>query len=78
VATAARSEEIIKSAPINDSITAVVFISRGMEKEAERIAKAYPKVRVIVFTGLIPEGKVIWVKKATVDIETVRKIVLYP
>lgn len=45
----------------------VVFISRGMGEKAERLAKAFPRVKVIVFTGAIPEGKVIWVSKGWVD-----------
>lgn len=56
----------------------VVFISRGVEREAERIARENPNVRVIVFTGLIPKGKVIWVDKAmTMSRETIEDIVLH-
>jgi len=44
-------------------IHAVVFVSRGMKREAEKFATTYPSVRTIVFTGLVPEGKVIWIDK---------------
>jgi len=56
----------------------VVFISRGVEKAAERIVREHPRVRVIVFTGLIPEGKIVWVRKMfTADRETIQNIVLH-
>lgn len=56
----------------------VVFISRGVEKDAERIARENPRTRVVVFTGLIPEGKVVWVSKAhAADRKTIQSIVLH-
>ena len=56
----------------------VVFISRGVEKDAERIAKENPRTRVVVFTGLIPEGKVVWVSKAhAADRKAIQNIVLH-
>jgi len=78
VATAEKAEKIIKTAPLNDKIDVVIFISRGMEWIAEKFAATYPRTRVIVFTGLIPEGKVIWLQKsATIGGETIRDIVLH-
>ncbi len=59
VPTAEVAEEMIKSGGVD----AVVFISRGMEVVAEQFAGAYPETRIVVFTGLIPKGKVIWVNK---------------
>lgn len=56
----------------------VVFISRGVEQAAERIARENPRVRVVVFTASIPEGKVVWADKAfTADPQMVEQIVLY-
>lgn len=55
----------------------VVFISKGMEREAEKIARENPRVRVIVFTGDIPEGKIVWaLKSAAADRELIQDIVL--
>lgn len=72
VATAAEAERRAKT-----EADIVIFISRGMEKEAERFAKAFPRIKVIVFTGAIPEGKVIWVNKGyAADTKTIQNIVL--
>ena len=55
----------------------VVFISCGMGEEAERFAKSFPRIKVIVFTGDIPKGKVIWVSKGwAADSKTIQNIVL--
>ena len=55
----------------------VVFISKGMEREAEKIARENPRVRVIVFTVHIPEGKIVWaLKSATASRELIQDIVL--
>lgn len=55
----------------------VVFVSRGMEDEAEKLAKAFPRLKVIVFTGDIPQSKVIWVNKTwATEPETIQNIVL--
>jgi hypothetical protein len=43
----------------------VVFISKGMEREAEKMARENQRVRVVVFTGDIPEGKIVWALKST-------------
>ena len=78
VATVAEAEKKIKEAPLNQRIDVVVFISRGVEVEAERLAKSYPKTRIVVFTGLIPEGKIIWVDKAhCADPKMIENIVLH-
>lgn len=78
VATANEAEKIIKTAPLNERIGVVIFISRGMERIAEKLAATYPKTKVIVFTGLIPEGKVIWVSKAwATSPEAIQNIVLH-
>ena len=56
----------------------VVFISRGAEQAAERIAKANPHVRVVIFSGLIPDGKVVWAHKiSTANPKMITNIVLY-
>ena len=57
------SAEMAKVMIKTREIAAVVFISRGMELQAERLAQKYPRTRVVVFTGLIPEGKVRWIDK---------------
>jgi uncharacterized protein involved in cysteine biosynthesis len=59
VETAQEVEKILS----REKVDAVVFISRGMESSAEKIASSYPKTRITVFTGLIPDGKVVWVDK---------------
>jgi len=73
VVTTEEVEKILKSGTHVDTL---VFFSRGKERIAENIAAAYPRTKVVVFTGLLPEGKVVWVEKRTLSIETIQKIVL--
>lgn len=42
---------------------AIIYTTRGMEWEAETAAKKHPRLRVILITGLIPGGKVVYVQK---------------
>lgn len=41
----------------------MVFTTRGMEAKAEEIAQKHPDIRVILFSGLIPSGRVVYVDK---------------
>lgn len=66
------AEKILKT----EGADAVLFISRGMEFTAERLATLYPKTRVIVFTDLIPERKVIWIDKIWLNRELIENVVL--
>lgn len=78
VATAVEAEQIIKSAALNQPIEKVIFVSRGMELIAERLAATYPQIRVIIFSGLVPEGKIVWVNKSVIhDSNTLKDIVRY-
>ncbi len=40
-----------------------IFISRGMVRAAKALASAYPRMHVILFTGLVPEGEVVFIDK---------------
>lgn len=67
------AEKILKT----EGADAVLFIiSGGMEFTAERLATLYPGTRVIVFTGLIPERKVIWIDKLWLNPELIENVVL--
>jgi len=44
-------------------INSVVFVSRGEQEHAERLAKMFPRTRMTILTGLIPDGLVVWVSK---------------
>lgn len=74
VETAQEAEKTLS----RERVSAVVFIFRGMEHSAERLACLYPEARIVVFTGLIPKGKVVWIDKmwATTR-ETIQNVVLY-
>ena len=72
IETAQDAEKILKT----EGADAVLFISRGMEFTAERLATLYPRTRVIVFTGLIPERKVIWINKIWLNPELIENVVL--
>lgn len=41
----------------------VVFITRGMLSEAKKIKATYPRVKVVVMTGLLPEDEVVLIDK---------------
>ena len=54
-----------------------IFLTRGMQYVAEALAKESPKMRVLVFTGLLPEGKVIYISKDwTTSIDRIKEFVL--
>ena len=59
-ATAKEAEHRIQT---GTGVSAVVFVTRDMEKVAEEMAARYPRMRVVVWTGFIPDGKVIWIGK---------------
>lgn len=63
VETWAEAEKRLETAPLNLPIHTVVFVSRDMGETAKRMASKYPRTRIVVFTGLIPEGEVVWVDK---------------
>jgi hypothetical protein len=51
----------------------LVFLSRSMIHKAREVKKLYPKIRVVVFTGLIPDDEVIILSKGWIgssDLET--------
>lgn len=73
MATSAEAEEKIREERIN----VVIFISRSMGDVAKKLAEIFPSTKIIVLTGLIPEGEVIWVNKAWIsDPQFLTKIVL--
>ncbi len=59
-ATAKEAEHRIQT---GTGVSAIVFVSRDMERTAEEMAARYPRMRVAVWTGFIPDGKVIWIGK---------------
>jgi hypothetical protein len=43
------------------SFGTIIFMTRGLIHDAKRIARDRPSVRVVVYTGLIPEGEIVFV-----------------
>ena len=43
----------------------MIFVTRGMLEKARRVAKEYRHIRVILFTGDIPEGEIIFLNKSS-------------
>lgn len=73
VETVKEAEELVRRGGIH----VLMFISRGMERKAEELAARYPKTRIIVATGLIPEGKVVWLNKWWLSSgDNIREIIL--
>ena len=57
---------------------AIIFTTRGMLGEAKKFAEQFSKIRVILLTGLIPEGEVVLFNKAWLrDRKQIEEIVLY-
>ena len=55
----------------------IVYISRGMIREAEKVAAEHLSVRVVLLTGLLPEGRVVFVNKTWISsAEQVENVVL--
>lgn len=77
VDTFAAAESVIRLRAVNEQPEIVIFVSRGMEKQAKALAVQHPEMKVMVFTGKLPEGEVIWVdKSSTAHSETLRRLVL--
>lgn len=58
-------------------VDVLVFDSRSMLHHARKVKQAYPKLKVVLFTGLIPEDEVILVSKGwPLGIDMVRRIIL--
>ncbi|MDP3762900.1 MAG: hypothetical protein Q8Q97_02405 [bacterium] len=55
---------------------AMIFVTRGMLWKAKEIAQKHRHIRVVLFTGLIPEGEVIFAEKAYLNREQIKAIVL--
>lgn len=85
VRTTSRADEVsVEVAPTAESIVSrinreridvVIFVSRDMARVAEDFAKIFPMTRIVVLTGLIPEGKIIWLDKNWCNSEIIRKVV---
>ena len=41
----------------------MVFTTIGMAEEAKRVAKEHPRLKVVLFTGAMPRGEVVFVNK---------------
>lgn len=53
----------------------VVFPSRGAVEAAKRIAAQMPRMKVVVLTGAIPDGEVLFVDKLW-DVSTIQEAIL--
>ncbi|MBI4132395.1 MAG: hypothetical protein HY474_02060 [Candidatus Sungbacteria bacterium] len=55
----------------------VVYVTRGMGRDAKKVAEEHPGVRVVIFTGAVPEREVFWFSKWWVsDTEQLEAVVL--
>ncbi len=59
-------------------IDSLIFLSRGMISKAREVKKSHPRIRVVVFTGLIPDDEVIIADKGWIssDFETLLKQII--
>ena len=53
-------------------VDVLIFMTLGLRHEAERIKTQYPKVKVIVLTGLLPDDEVVLVDKSWLNVDLVR------
>ena len=60
----------------NHEIDVLVFLTRGQVEKARKIQKACPWLRVVIYTGLIPDDEIIWVNKVW-RMDTVEDILLH-
>ncbi|OGC47426.1 hypothetical protein A2713_02330 [candidate division WWE3 bacterium RIFCSPHIGHO2_01_FULL_35_17] len=59
-------------------IDTLIFISRDMLAEAKKIKKVHHRLKVVLFTGLIPEEEVILVDKGWLfSSKEIERIILY-
>lgn len=55
-------EEVWKKAK-RDEMNILIFLSAGRASEARAIKEKYRHLKVLILTGLIPDGEIIWVSK---------------
>lgn len=53
-----------------EDIDSLVFFSRSMISKAREVKKSYPRTRVVVFTGLIPDDEVIIASKGWIGLDS--------
>ena len=61
---------------VGTDIGCIVYITRGMTREAKKVTAEHPDIRVVLFTGLLPEGEVVFVKKGCASAAYIEDIVL--
>lgn len=63
---------------MGEKIDVLVFISRGMMTKARKIKKEYPKLKIVLFTGLIPDEEIILVSKGwLLGVKETQRIILF-
>ncbi len=45
----------------------IVYVTKGMIREARKVAAENPEVKVILLTGSLPVGEIVFVSKALLD-----------
>lgn len=54
----------------------IIYITRGMIREAKKVAAEYSDIRVVLLTGTLPEGEVVLVRKGRTPMAYIEDIVL--
>lgn len=65
------------SARLSGSIDTLIFLSRGMLYSARKIKETHPQLKIVVFTGLIPDEEIIIIDKGwSLNPKQIQKVIL--
>lgn len=54
----------------------IIYVTSGMNREAKEVAAKHRHIRVILITGEIPEGEVVYLDKHWIDPEQIVRVAL--
>ncbi len=57
-------------------VDVVIFVSKGVAAKAKQLKAKYPRTRMFVCTGDVPDDEIIWVRKSSLDGEMMKKLFL--
>jgi len=70
-------KEAEKKIKEGETVDFLIFNSRGMLDVARRIKKEYPRLKVVVLTGLLPEEEVILIDKNWISGEFLQNLLSF-
>lgn len=65
----------VKERVQKETVHAVIFLTRTMAATVEKLALEHPPTRFFIFTGRIPEERVIWIEREWLSAEFLKNLI---